>query len=446
MPKSKYSTEEKKVIKEKILEMFKQGINILQISVQLGCHRPYVYSIKAELINEGRITDEEIAEARQKNEEKKRTELAEARQKTEKDQKDKLAAEKETEYLEVIRLFKEGLTLEEIGKRLGKCQRTICRIKQNLIEQGRITEAEIDERIHAKSRKKYEVLELLKKGLTSISIGEELDMDPGNVYQIKKKLIDEGLITAEEIEISRQIRIEVNLLNKDGNNGTKRTIPRESVDKAIELLKEGKASPEIARYLGVETKNVNELRQYLIRKGLIDPTEFQGGKKESKAEKKEEVLQLLRKGMSNSSIAKQISETGVNVSKIRRTLISEGLITDEEIEECRKRMAEQKKMFNRHGVKVSRMLRQGYKIQQIAEKTGIPEDQILGIINMLIEDVENLKLHIVQYVRLGDFESIKKVLEAVSSLQENPQYADAVKGYKKYIDQLISEQNKNIDR
>ena len=46
MPKNKYSTEEKKVIKEKILEMFKQGINILQISVQLGCHRPYVYSIK----------------------------------------------------------------------------------------------------------------------------------------------------------------------------------------------------------------------------------------------------------------------------------------------------------------------------------------------------------------------------------------------------------------
>ena len=120
--------------------------------------------------------------------------------------------------------------------------------------------------------------------------------------------------------------------------------------------------------------------------------------------------------------------------------------TDEEIEECRKRMAEQKKMFNRHGVKVSRMLRQGYKIQQIAEKTGIPEDQILGLINMLIEDVENLKLHIVQYVRLGDFESIKKVLEAVSSLQENPQYADAVKRYKEYIDQLISEQNKNIDR
>lgn len=102
----------------------------------------------------------------------------------------------------------------------------------------------------------------------------------------------------------------------------------------LEMLKEGLLDTEIARNIGISPQTVKKLKEELIRNGKITQKEIDVAREEVKRkqddEKEEEmkkVLQGLQEGKSNLEIAEEFSIEKTKVSKIKRKLIERGDIT-----------------------------------------------------------------------------------------------------------------------
>lgn len=188
---------------------------------------------------------------------------------------------------------------------------------------------------------KEKIIELRKEGYYAKEISEMLQIDYRKVVLEKeKRIIEQGLLTEEDINEGKKKRrrrkLESNPLAM----------------KVFELKKQGFTDSEIARMPTIEIvqATVSKYVREGISLGIIDEDEISIARIERKKLEKEQnpdrkrVLEGLRRGELDTEIAKDTTVGDIQVGNIRKSLVKEGLITQEEIDEARqKKMEEQRK-------------------------------------------------------------------------------------------------------
>lgn len=116
----------------------------------------------------------------------------------------------------VLKMLKLGYTCEEIAARYTELEvnpNIILSIEYNLIARGSITVKEIENAKREDSELEQYVLEALKEGKSQVQISKNTNTNQANISKIKKRLIEEGRITEEEIKEAR-----VTTQKKDNTN------------------------------------------------------------------------------------------------------------------------------------------------------------------------------------------------------------------------------------
>ena len=112
----------------------------------------------------------------------------------------------------------------------------------------------------------------------------------------------------------------------------------------LQALYEGKSYTEIAEHIGISATTVQRFKDKLIQNGEITQEQIKEARQMRKQDQKEnnqdrqKILEGLREGKNIRQIANGVSVKECRVSQIIRELIKEGKITQEEIDETRKRL------------------------------------------------------------------------------------------------------------
>lgn len=176
--------------KMQVLELLKQGKNKTEIGADLGIHRHLVKKYEDELVAEGTITREEIEEARTRRKKENKEKVEGGQEITE---------ELKAKVLDYLFL---GIDARRIANSLGVSHSTFQETRKILKKEGKITDNQIRESQERRDTEdRIVVLELLFKGYLYPEIAKHIPI--GNrlyVRGIVEKLKTEGAITAEQIE------------------------------------------------------------------------------------------------------------------------------------------------------------------------------------------------------------------------------------------------------
>jgi len=337
--------------RKKILEGLKQGKNITEISKGVRFKPARVGEIVRELIQEGKITQREIDEAREQF--GPRAELKE----------------------KVCKLFKQKKTYEQMKEELGISTYTISKMKKELLQEGRLTEddfvkevgtandsdgQEVEKRDTVSVFIKEEVHVLLLRGLSDMLIKKELNKPRVVILKCIEALKAEGKITSEIIEDAKQER---RLRDKE---------------KVYRLSMQGYSQKEmVEQILYSYLSYIQELIKELKKEGRLTDKKIQNAKFENnEKENREFVLERLRKGWTRQDISDADPNGYLTVGKVKgieKRLIEEGVISEEEIKKARKaRMPEKKKEKKKENIgpydeKIRRLFLFGFSQNQISQ-------------------------------------------------------------------------------
>lgn len=216
------------------------------------------------------------------------------------------------------------------------------------------------------------MLKMIHEGYYIKEIADHLMISDTDAHVIKKKLIASGQISESEIK-------------EIANDRRKREIEeknREILEKILEGLREGKSQRKIAKDLPISSSRVGQHIQALIQSGKITETEIEEAKRNNKQEKQEEVkadptlrrgtlrytelkrdiLSFMNLGISTKQMRKIVEVDLETFTQIKKELISEGAITEEQIKAAIRR----REQTNRETVyELSKL---GYNYVEIAEK------------------------------------------------------------------------------
>ena len=270
---NKSTLEEKEQNKADILQMLNEGLTYSQMSVEIGRSNQTIGNMVQELIEEGKITREQISAAKKRAKQQRENEIDEAvlglygntpieeivkklrsnanvinlsiqrlkmAGKIEDKQKTK-EKERKSKMRKLLELLKEGKTVTEASRILNIPSSTIERYIQELISDGEITESQIiKEKDRIKQRcneTEQEVLRLLSEGeLNQTQIARKLGMHPATIVNIKRK---------NNIPIAGRPKKENNVVSKKAKSELEKNVNEQKCDLNEEektvynLLKEG---------------------------------------------------------------------------------------------------------------------------------------------------------------------------------------------------------------
>ena len=241
-------------LKQSIIELYLQGYTSLIICKKLNISSLVEFNrIREVLLKEGKITKEQIATAR----------------------KEKAKQDEETVYRLLLKGYTQGdITREVEDMSIDK----INRIRVKLEAEGRITKEEIERYKFENNEKKIleYVLRMLKQGY---SHGEIAENDPNgylthsNIWRYKKKLVEEGLITDEEIEKAKE--------KVKRMKAKKRKIESKGPfdERMVKLFKLGFTQEQIARILELNVGYVYKRREILILQKKLTKAEIKTARK-----------------------------------------------------------------------------------------------------------------------------------------------------------------------
>lgn len=338
-----FSEEEKEEFSNIVLEKLQKGISCNEIARYIGISARSIQRIRDRLIKEGKITVKQIDEARTQ----------------------KLADDKEHDEKRQIILkgLREGKNYQEISKDVGYTGEAVSRLARELIQDGRISKSEIDEARERRGNQKdilrQKVLELLKEGKTNKIIERITGVSYRTISRIKDELIQNGRITQEEIDEAAKVADTNETLEDETEN---MEIDDNLKEKALELFLQGLVPNTICKRLGVNS--INEIKKILIHKKRITQEEIKRARTERRNEDKENVFLLLLNGYSQREIMAKINNGELEyIQGLIRELIEEGRITKEQIN--RYKFENNEEADRKY---ILRMLRQGYSIREIAEQ------------------------------------------------------------------------------
>lgn len=241
-------------LKQSIIELYLQGYTSLIICKKLNISSLVEFNrIREVLLKEGKITKEQIATAR----------------------KEKAKQDEETVYRLLLKGYTQGdITREVEDMSIDK----INRIRVKLEAEGRITKEDIERYKFENNEKKIleYVLRMLKQGY---SHGEIAENDPNgylthsNIWRYKKKLVEEGLITDEEIEKAKE-KVKRMKAKK------RKMESKEPFDeRMVKLFKFGFTQEQIARILELNVGYVYKRREILILQKKLTKAEIKTARK-----------------------------------------------------------------------------------------------------------------------------------------------------------------------
>ncbi len=241
-------------LKQSIIELYLQGYTSLIICKKLNISSLVEFNrIREVLLKEGKITKEQIATAR----------------------KEKAKQDEETVYRLLLKGYTQGdITREVEDMSIDK----INRIRVKLEAEGRITKEDIERYKFENNEKKIleYVLRMLKQGY---SHGEIAENDPNgylthsNIWRYKKKLVEEGLITDEEIEKAKE-KVKRRKAKK------RKMESKEPFDeRMVKLFKFGFTQEQIARILELNVGYVYKRRKILILQKKLTKAEIKTARK-----------------------------------------------------------------------------------------------------------------------------------------------------------------------
>lgn len=218
--KARYIGEEREELKQIVLEMRKNGRYIPEIADKIGVPKSTVRIFEKELIEEGRITKKEIEEAvsaRKENEKKSNSNDEKVR----------------------VGLAVEGKSNVKISKELEISIGTVKKIRKKLLENGVVTEEEIEnakkrnKEIEEKLLKEKILIALAHEGKTLLEIMDEFNIGDLIAKRIKRELIEDGKTTNKEIAEARKRRknkqMEANEQEANSEGRRKYTVTRNNI-------------------------------------------------------------------------------------------------------------------------------------------------------------------------------------------------------------------------
>lgn len=261
------SYKEEQELKEKILELRKKNYPYDKIAMELGTNENRVKLIIGLLVEEGKL--------------------------------DSLATnlyKKETEekLKQILSMAKAKRNVSEISSSLGiSVDRTYLYLDR-LVEEGRLSIAEVYQCADEKIEKR--VIELRKAGLGQREIMKEMKITKQDTLRrILDKLFSEG-----KIDSYKKV------------DKTKKRI--------VELLKYGYNAEEISRQLVKDEQNIRSLMAELIRDGVITQDEIT----QAREAKKEEIIELIRRGKGRREIIQEIGIKYKDLGDFLREIIESG--------------------------------------------------------------------------------------------------------------------------
>ena len=331
--------------RKKVLQGLKQGKTYRDISRGVSFSEARVSQVAKELIQEGKITQDEIDKAASENDKKAKLEMR------------------------IMQLVNEGKKYREIEEIVGYGYGTIRPIIQKLEREGKVKykkarrnegrelQTEIDDELIE------ECLKFLLIGLPPESIQKNLNIEVGIFKEVKKRLIADGKITPAIISEKR---------------AEKKAKDKERV---YVLLLRGYSHREIMSDLKyVALGYVQELIRSLKAEGRITDKQIEEAKFESnEREIREYILKGLREGYTQQEIADK-DETGYlsreKVKWYKDKMVAEGLITEEEIRRARekreteRRIEKRKSTVKEDDVRILKLFELGFPQEKIANAIG----------------------------------------------------------------------------
>ena len=261
------SYKEEQELKEKILELRKKNYPYDKIAMELGTNESRVKLIIGLLVEEGKL--------------------------------DSLATnlyKKETEekLKQILSMAKAKRNVSEISSSLGiSVDRTYLYLDR-LVEEGRLSIVEVYQCADEEIEKR--VIELRKAGLGQREIMKEMKITKQDTLRrILDKLFSEG-----KIDSYKKV------------DKTKKRI--------VELLKYGYNAEEISRQLVKDEQNIRSLMAELIRDGVITQDEIT----QAREAKKEEIIELIRRGKGRREIIQEIGIKYKDLGDFLREIIESG--------------------------------------------------------------------------------------------------------------------------
>lgn len=261
------SYKEEQELKEKILELRKKNYPYDKIAMELGTNENRVKLIIGLLVEEGRL--------------------------------DSLATnlyKKETEekLKQILSMAKAKRNVSEISSSLGISVDRIYLYLDRLVEEGRLSIAEVYQCADEEIEKR--VIELRKAGLGQREIMKEMKITKQDTLRrILDKLSSEG-----KIDSYKKV------------DKTKKRI--------VELLKYGYNAEEISRQLVKDEQNIRSLMAELIRDGVITQDEIT----QAREAKKEKIIELIRQGKGRREIIQKIGIKYKDLGDFLREIIESG--------------------------------------------------------------------------------------------------------------------------
>ena len=362
-PNLAYLNNKKVIINdEQFIELFRQGKTHKEISNTIGHSKTTILQIIQEFKDDGIITNDIIDE-----------------------RKSNLA----TIYKQLIELFEQGKTYEEISAIIGHSKTTISKTIQILKDDGVITNDIIIKRKSNLNAIYSQILELFEQGKTYKQIGNELGCDATIISQNIKELKNDGIINND-------------IINKRKSNMTYlRKEKASKIDnKIIELLKQGKTIREISEALNFTVTCTHKKIKILQETGKLSEDIIEQNptlaylKKKKATINDNEIIELFKHGKTHKEISEALACTLSEVSQSIQKLKDNGFITDDIINERKSNLAT---IYS----ELIDLFKQGKTYKQIGDELGldkttisqnIQELKIYGVINNDIINKRNFNI------------------------------------------------------
>lgn len=142
----------------------------------------------------------------------------------------------------------------------------------------------------------------------------------------------------------------------------KSDIDQKLKQEVLELLLKGVYQPTIREKLKIDSEAYSRIKNELIQEGKISLSQIGNALQEKRDRDKEKVYHYLLAGYSQREITSNIKYTNLkSVQRLIKELVHEGRITDEQIKDYR---YEEERKIKKY---ILRMLKQGYTYQEIAD-------------------------------------------------------------------------------
>ena len=418
-PNLAYLNNKKVIINdEQFIELFRQGKTHKEISNTIGHSKTTILQIIQEFKDDGIITNDIIDE-----------------------RKSNLA----TIYKQLIELFEQGKTYEEISATIGYSKTTISKIIQILKDDGVITNDIIIKRKSNLNAIYSQLLELFEQGKTYKQIGNELGCDATVISQNIKELKNDDIINDDIInkrksniaylrkekafkidnqiinllkqgktirEISEALNFtvaymhyKINILQETGKlsqdiieqNPTLAYPNRKKVtindDEIIELFKQGKTQNEISNCLGCNSSTISLHIQKLKKAGIIN-NDIISERISNIASANRQLIELFEQGKTYNEISEALGYPPTIISQKIKNLKKAKVINNDTISKRKFNMTYlRKEKIPKIDNQIIELLKQGKTITEISKTLGLTialifkRIRILQKIGILTQDI-----------------------------------------------------------